>query len=81
MQLVLGEQLVAAEAPDELSLDGGEVVEGRRKEDVLVAGRRSDFIQLHHVRSVDTDSKDADAWEMENPTIPGEVSGFVLFLQ
>lgn len=81
MQPVLGEQLVAAEAPDELSLDGGEVVEGRREEDVLVAGRRSDFIQLRHVGSVDTDSQDADACEVESPTIPGEVSGFGLFLQ
>lgn len=61
VQLVLGEQLVAAEAPDELSLDGGEVVEGWREKDVLVAGRRSDFVELRHVGSVDADSQDADA--------------------
>lgn len=64
MQLVLSEQLVAAEAPEELSLDGREFVEGWREEDVLVAGGRRDFIQLRHVGSVDADSQDADTWEL-----------------
>lgn len=64
-QLVLSEQLIAAQAPEELSLDGGEVVEGWREEDVLVAGGRRDFMQLRHVGSVDADGQDADAWELE----------------
>lgn len=71
MQLVLGEQLVAAEAPDELSLDGGEVVEGGREEDVLVGGGRRDSVQLRHVGSVDTHGQEADACS----TSGGEFSG------
>lgn len=65
MHLVLSQELVAAEAPEELSLDGGEVIKGWREEDVLVAGGRRDFIQLRHVGSVDADGQDADAWEVE----------------
>lgn len=77
LQLVLSEQLVAAKAPEELPLDGGKVVEGRREEDVLVAGGCCDFIQLRHVGSVDADGQDADAWEVERKTmISEEIWGF-----
>lgn len=44
MQLVLGEELVAAEASDEFSLDGRKVIEGWREEDVFVGGGRRDLI-------------------------------------
>lgn len=56
------EELLAAEAADKVSLDGGEVVEGRRVEDVLVAGGRSYSMQLLNICIRHSHRQDADPW-------------------
>lgn len=58
----LREQFLTADAFDEFSLYGGEVIEGRGEEDVLVAGGCCYFIQLIHVCIRDSNCQDADTY-------------------
>lgn len=65
------EEFLAAEATDEASLDGREVVKGGWVEDVRVAGGCSDSIQLLDIGVRNSDCQDADSW---NKTIKPRVT-------